>query len=709
MIRGMLERNGILFVTAAIYLAGVVGIALGVDRLVYQVKKRELITDNLPTRFIPELEEPLSRGGEWRDVVNAGLPSDAALEALREAARGAVAGSSPITAIRLVRDKEILLEVADPRKAARFSRFENSLLLRDFVVKQSTFYPGPEGRTLARLRIEYATPASGPPEMLDGIRNLTSRYRRFVLMLIAAYTGFVGLATMRLILPLRNVTRAIDLSSPTEPRLIRRPLSRLEGLYNRLARDAILSRLEERLGERIQEVGLGSRDLIEEACDFLASRGAAVLVAALEIGPEGTGRLVVRRGAGIPEPGPTDEEVARTLAARGTEPLATNKPADSPHEGEGPGAASIRSASLEDPERPGSRFALGLALSHDRGGDDARAFLARLVAILRGRLDALMDRRRSLSRERDRAGINLSRNLGHDLTNAIATSKFELMTLQAILGPEAPPLDARRRGLLDESLRGLLDSTRFMQEVVNLYRAYAFLREPVREPQDPNALVADTIQLFRLSTSDRLSFVEDYDPEAPALSLDPRLLKLALFNLFSNALQAIRRGADLPEREGMRGEISVSTRRLLGSDGAGVEVGVGAGAGVEVGVGGLVGVAVGAGAAPVGSFGVGVGGSSGVEIVIRDNGPGIRDESGELASPEAIGRIFALGYTAGRKGEGEGLGLNWVRTIVEEIHGGTIRAENHPEGGAVFRLRFAASGEAIPGDGSDGSAGGASN
>jgi signal transduction histidine kinase len=62
-----------------------------------------------------------------------------------------------------------------------------------------------------------------------------------------------------------------------------------------------------------------------------------------------------------------------------------------------------------------------------------------------------------------------------------------------------------------------------------------------------------------------------------------------------------------------------------------------------------------------------------VRISVRDNGPGFR---GEL--PETIFEPF---YTT--KATGMGMGLFVSRSIVES-HGGRLRAENDPEGGAVF-------------------------
>jgi signal transduction histidine kinase len=64
-------------------------------------------------------------------------------------------------------------------------------------------------------------------------------------------------------------------------------------------------------------------------------------------------------------------------------------------------------------------------------------------------------------------------------------------------------------------------------------------------------------------------------------------------------------------------------------------------------------------------------------LSVRDTGPGI--------APEMAGRLFTP--FASTKPTGTGLGLSLARRIVEE-HGGQIRGENHPEGGACFAIRL---------------------
>jgi two-component system sensor histidine kinase HydH len=64
-----------------------------------------------------------------------------------------------------------------------------------------------------------------------------------------------------------------------------------------------------------------------------------------------------------------------------------------------------------------------------------------------------------------------------------------------------------------------------------------------------------------------------------------------------------------------------------------------------------------------------------LSIAVRDRGEGIAEGDSE--------RIFEPFHT--QRTRGTGLGLAVARRIVE-LHGGTIRAANHPEGGAVFRI-----------------------
>ncbi len=64
-----------------------------------------------------------------------------------------------------------------------------------------------------------------------------------------------------------------------------------------------------------------------------------------------------------------------------------------------------------------------------------------------------------------------------------------------------------------------------------------------------------------------------------------------------------------------------------------------------------------------------------VVLTVRDNGPGI--------PPEKLASIFDPYFTT--KPEGSGLGL-WIAQQIVTAHGGSLQAQNHAAGGAVFTV-----------------------
>jgi signal transduction histidine kinase len=70
-----------------------------------------------------------------------------------------------------------------------------------------------------------------------------------------------------------------------------------------------------------------------------------------------------------------------------------------------------------------------------------------------------------------------------------------------------------------------------------------------------------------------------------------------------------------------------------------------------------------------------------VEVSVTDTGHGI--------PPEQANRLFASFFTTKR--DGMGLGLSIARSVVE-AHGGRVRADNEPGGGATFRFTLPAVG-----------------
>ena len=73
-----------------------------------------------------------------------------------------------------------------------------------------------------------------------------------------------------------------------------------------------------------------------------------------------------------------------------------------------------------------------------------------------------------------------------------------------------------------------------------------------------------------------------------------------------------------------------------------------------------------------------------VRLTVCDQGEGIAAEH----LPRLTERFYRVDKSRSRPG-GPGLGLAIVKHLVE-LHGGTVRVENRPEGGATFTLTLPA-------------------
>jgi two-component system NtrC family sensor kinase len=129
-----------------------------------------------------------------------------------------------------------------------------------------------------------------------------------------------------------------------------------------------------------------------------------------------------------------------------------------------------------------------------------------------------------------------------------------------------------------------------------------------------------------------VNVVRDYTDNVGNANISPQEMGRVLVNLVNNAFDAVR--------DVKKPEVVISTR-LVGSD---------------------------------------------VEVVVSDNGSGV---------PEAIReKIFEPFFTTKPTGEGTGLGLSLSHDIVTQGHGGTMRVEKSPGGGAMFIVSLPVQGEA---------------
>ncbi len=143
-----------------------------------------------------------------------------------------------------------------------------------------------------------------------------------------------------------------------------------------------------------------------------------------------------------------------------------------------------------------------------------------------------------------------------------------------------------------------------------------------RKPTEMQRIIEETITLCRQSAKHPIPIDADLPEEPVLLEVDPILIRHALFNLISNAMQADETGP-----------ITVRLRSYLRAEDQ----------------------------------------VPGWKLVVSDKGPGI--------SKTNIDKIFTPFFTT--RASGTGLGLSLVQHV-SILHGGEVRAANLPEGGAQF-------------------------
>ncbi len=163
-------------------------------------------------------------------------------------------------------------------------------------------------------------------------------------------------------------------------------------------------------------------------------------------------------------------------------------------------------------------------------------------------------------------------------------------------------------------------------------------------PTDLNHLIQNAVVLVRGETaSGAVEVVCELERGLPPVPLDAAKINQVLVNVFTNALHAMREGGTLTVR--------TYSKQLTG---------------------------VGANVADPRSESFRVGQTL-VVLEIDDTGHGIPDDK--------LSKVFEPFFTTKPTGEGSGLGLSVVKTIVD-LHGGTIDVRNLPSGGARVTLTF---------------------
>lgn len=177
-------------------------------------------------------------------------------------------------------------------------------------------------------------------------------------------------------------------------------------------------------------------------------------------------------------------------------------------------------------------------------------------------------------------------------------------------------------------------------------------RRPEKEQVNVHRILHDVLAILGPEIENRNVVVRmEIDPSLPEVRADPAQLTQVFLNLVKNALDVMESGGRLTLATRLEMEFHI-LRRALPDEGAAPAVG---------------------GRSSRGQF---------VRIGVADDGPGFPKDLGE--------RVFEPFVTT--KARGTGLGLAVCERIVA-AHGGDIRAENRPEGGALVTVTLPVSGK----------------
>ncbi len=625
-------------VTALYFL--ILGLVLyELDRQHYTGEKEAIIRENF--REIFNLPDTLADYAG--DVLFSANPTvrQAAAQRLREEMERIVQGPTSILSFELPDSNRQVVEglkVIDPDKPRRLNTWRNSLFLRNFEritdlgVKRERGLPS-AGRLVAR----YTSPPRYPP-----IEALTRRYWLIAGGLVAIWCLGYFFLYRYLLRPMHNVTVHLQGAYQARPQLIRSPSAGLEAAYNQMALQAILQHVSETLSQllHVSPKSQSPAHFLEEALAIVADAFDLDDVRLTEWLAQGKAPISVRRYHD-PRQSPAHERgnsKNSAIAGKVRELLATGS--EDPQFDVQPDGEFFFVSVMRTPAETlegKSIVTIEGRLRESQRNTPWRCWAVTLACetVRRGLLAYA-----AFDTHRRQANISLARCIGHDLTNVLASVRLNTLTVSQILEKPPAELTDDEWELLREGVAAIADTMRLMQDIVDLYSSFSSIQKPEYKRCPLPTLVEDLLAKFERTTSLHVRFERDFGPEMPVPVIERRLLMLALFNVLTNALDAFRSMRDKPADEPC---ITVRTRFSCETQ----------------------------------TF----------QIIVEDNGPGIRDREGRLLGMRDIEVIFHQGYST--KSElSEGFGLHWVRTIIEGFHKGSVRAENRPEGGARFILEL---------------------
>jgi signal transduction histidine kinase len=222
----------------------------------------------------------------------------------------------------------------------------------------------------------------------------------------------------------------------------------------------------------------------------------------------------------------------------------------------------------------------------------------------------------------------MTADIAHELRNPLAVQRANLEAMHDGIYP-----------LTTENLDPVLEQNHLLNRMVDDLRTLALADSGELQleyiPTDLVALVNRVVEQFiPQANTQKVNLKVSSSNNVPLISLDPGRVKQILGNLLSNALRYTPEGGQI--------DITTTYKPPAGT--------------------------------PHTPHGI-------ASLIVRDNGPGIPTE----ALPHIFDRFYRVDRARSRSEGGTGLGLPIALKLAQAL-GGTLTAQNHPNGGAIFTL-----------------------
>ena len=280
---------------------------------------------------------------------------------------------------------------------------------------------------------------------------------------------------------------------------------------------------------------------------------------------------------------------------------------------------TLQGAALDNLEIPlfrgsGTAGQFSISLSPMR---DEQGEINSVVVVMTDVTDAASLQAKLMHTEKMAALGQLVSGVAHEVNNPLAAI---VGFTDLLLENPAVPADAK------EELQVILQEAQRTRVIVQNLLSFARQMPAQREPAQINSILRQTVKLRAYDLENHgVELIEKYAAELPMVIGDPHQLQQVFLNILNNAYDAV-------QETRRTGKIEVQTVHR----------------------------------------------SDKIEIVFRDNGPGISQ----------IDRIFDPFFTTKEVGKGTGLGLSICYGIIQ-AHRGEIVARNNPDGdGSTFIVRL---------------------